>query len=274
MLRSIPLILITVLTFGHVIMAEDDLRPALLEEALWEGELNVRVEGPIYSQILENELGKNGVPTGFIKEKGSMKVDYTMTLRFQVNALGDFTLVGATAFRARQILDSEYWHHFQEEVEVDKGVMMPRRVKVSEITSWVHEFDVKERFDQDSIEIGTIRFAPDGRMDKKGALTIHAEFRPEFKGRGKVSESKERQPAVEDFNKQTEGPSGTTWEMPFSFEVTIQHRKEAVRGSFDISVQANDPFTMSNRKRKSSDVFNANLKAGGSYSLRPLFGKK
>ena len=274
MIRTMMFCLLPVMTLGHAIMASDELELATLEEALWQGELSISIEGPIYSQLLENEMNEAGHLSGYIKEKGSMKVNYLMTIRFQVNALGDFTLVSSDTFRARQILDSEYWHHFQEEVEVDKGVMMPRRVKVSEIKSWLHEFNAESSFDQDSIEGGTIRFAPSGRMDKKGALTIQGEFRPKFKGRGKVKERRERQPAAPDFNKKSEGPSSISWEMPFNFEVTIQLRKEAVRGSFEVSVEAIDPFTMSDRKRKASDVFNPNLKGTGTLSMTPLFGKK
>jgi len=297
-----------------------DEEPPALADALWRGELQIKVDGPLYTQYLanrtENDLlrekkerereegreeepeqksekptiqdfveGKDKARTnknrviGFVKEKGEFKIDYSLTVRFLLNALGEFSLVAIEDFGGDYMVRKETRHTFSEEKVINEKVHRKQRfmqkVQVSETTTTKIRFEKEGSYSDADFNFGNLRFQPSGRMDKKGAIQVIADLKIPYSGEGTVHFIHERQPRDEekDPSKKTVVDIKKTVIFPLAFDFTINHRKEAVNGTFQVEADMPNPFP-SEYDNPNKQRFRNLLKVGGSYSLTPLFSAK
>ena len=274
------LVLAAICTPGTVILAQGQTDMALAEtaplaDALWQGLLTLRLEGPLHGQHLENRMSDTGVPVGFLKEKAKMRMAVVLEMRFLVNALGEFTLSGRYREDGETVLDKEYWYQFEEEHQTEETrVISQRMVRVSEQTRYLYRYEKDDTFDHESLDFGTLRMQPSGRLDKRGQLRVVGSFEPVLVGKGSQTVIKERQPPSEDWNRK-ESVAEIRRELPVSIAFTgeLELRKKPVSGPVQVTFEMGNPLTMPGAERGPS-VFRNEVKASGNLSLTPLFGKK
>ena len=272
---TIPLFLIWLA--GGAILAQD-LEVEPLEEALWEGVLTINVEGPLHSQALSNKLNENGVPVGFTKEKGKMKLSYQLEFRFQVNALGEYTMAVREGFTGEKVLNREFWYMFDEEHVVKKTrVSTRRRVRVSENSEYIYTFNHAKTYTDANFDIGNFRVQPTGRMDKKGVIKVIGEISSQFQGEGTARFVKQRQPASKEYGIQkSDAKAITQYKLPLTFEASIPHKTDTVSVPVQVQITVPVPFYFPDNPEKEPDIFKHTVTASGTVTLKPLFqsGKK
>jgi hypothetical protein len=264
---------------GPAILAQEHTHSALLEvapldDALWQGVLTLRLEGPLHGQHLENRHNDAGVPVGFIKEKSRMRFSYFMEIRFMVNPLGEYTMAGRSLVDGETDLSKEYWYQFEEEHQVEETSVKTRRmVRVSERSNYTYRYEGENTFDQDNFAFGTLRMQPSGRMDRRGKLRIVGTLDPVLTAEGKEIMTKERQPATEEWGVK-ESVTEIKRELPIQIEFTVELelRKKPVTGPVQITFDMSNPLIFPGADRGPS-VYRNEVKATGNLSLTPLFGK-
>ena len=250
-------------------MSQTDPR---LEGALWRGVLNIQVSGHLFSQYLENQT-EGAVLTGFVKEKGDMRLNFTLEIEFLVNPLGEYVLVAKEDINGKQLIHHEYWHRFFEEKIVKKTrIKTQQQVQVSELSETDIQFERNRTYEQHQFNFGSFQLFPSGRMDKKGILQVKGELQIPIKGTGKVTLKKERRPPSEEYARLRKVTKAQRlFVLPLAFDFNINHRKKRVQGSFAVDMPLDNPFSQKDRKEKA--LFTNSLKVVGTYSLVPLFGK-
>lgn len=265
----------TVLFLGSgMSMAEGDA--ASVADALWQGEMIIRVNGPIQTQSLANKTVKDATNTGaleFLKEKGRMDLDFTLTIKFQINALGEFSLVETESMSGEQSLSLERRYQFIEEKFIEKTrITAQNLIKVSERKTMKAQFEHSARFDETDFDAGVLRLVPSGRMNKKGHIQVIGELAFRFAGDGETVILETRQPASEEYGKRKVTEKITRfYDLPLKFDFKITHRKKGVEGSFPVTVEIANPFPPDEEQAGRRDIFRHQVKATGSYKLMPLF---
>ncbi|MDJ0839460.1 MAG: hypothetical protein QNK37_23270 [Acidobacteriota bacterium] len=251
-------------------------QPDALENALWRGELRVQVNGPMFTQYLANNLNETGQVVGFVKEKGSFKIDMTLIIRFLLNAVGESSMAAAETFKGDYMVDRESRIHFREEIILKKQrTSYMQDVHISETYITKIPFDRERDYSQEDFRFGNLRFLPSGRMDNKGQVQILADLRIPVTGAGERVYTRERQPESDkDPNERTVAEVKKTVMIPVVFEVNINHRKDPVSGTFPVTVDITTPFPSEDEEDAQKRTFRPKLTAQGSYSMSPLFDKK
>ena len=272
--KNLGLIAISVLCLGTSSAQDQALEP--LEGALWEGVLRIEVKGPLFSQYLQNVLKNNRLIVGFIKEKGNMDVDFVLEIRFQINSLGETTLLATEDFNGQYMVNREMRNTFKEEIYMKSTrTNFVQKVQSSQTTITKIQFDSQNSYDTEAFQFGSFRFFPSGRMDRRGEIRISGDLEMPFVGKGTVDVTRERQPPSKD-----DPPSATRAEivktilMPLQFDFKIPHRKEVVSGQFNVKTPAKDPFPLQEGDNARLKRSRNQLKAKGSYTLTPLFSEK
>ena len=249
-----------------------------LEGALWKGVLNLKVDGQLRSHFHDNEKTNSGKPVGFTREKAFMDLDFMLQIHFLVNSLGEFTLLATERFDGSQNLSREFRKVIQTEETVKKT-----RLKVTRTIQEAHKseseitFNRDESYDQDSFELGNFIITPSGQMDKKGTITIDADFDIRYNGTGSRTLTKERQPPTPEYGRiKKVYKIKKSWRMPLSFNLQIQHRKKPVQGKINFEAPFTNPFESKKDEegRQEKKIFTKTINVQGSYALEPLFGKK
>ena len=272
--KNLGLIAISVLCLGISSAQDQALDP--LEGALWEGVLRIEVEGPLFSQYLQNILKNNRLIVGFIKEKGNMDVDFVLEIRFQINSLGETTLLATENFNGQYMVNREMRNTYKEEIYMKSTrTNFVQKVQASQTTVTKIQFTNQDSYDSEAFQFGSLRFFPSGRMDRRGEIRITGDLEMPFVGKGTVDVTKERQPPSKD-----DPPSATRAEivktilMPLQFDFKIPHRKEVVSGQFNVKAPAKDPFPLQEGDNARLKRSRNQLKAKGTYTLTPLFSEK
>lgn len=268
-------LLVAMMLFGLAAYgSEGEVRA--IEDALWQGELNIKVSGPIFTQSLANKTSTDTSNTSkleFLKEKGKMEMDFTLTIKFQINALGEFSLVEQEVMTGSQTLNLERRYQFIEETFMEKTrISAQRLVKVSERKNMKAAFDHKARFDESDFERGVFRLIPSGRMNKKGHIQAVGDLKFRFAADGETILFEERQPASEEYGKRKITEKITRfYEVPLKFDFKMNHRKKAEEGSFPVEISISNPFTPEEEDTGRKDIFRHKITASGFYKLMPLF---
>lgn len=247
-----------------------------VEDALWQGELEIRVAGPIFTQSLANRtLGdsSNTSKLEFLKEKGQMDLDFVLKIRFQINALGEFSLVETESMSGSQSLSLERRYQYIEEKFIEQTrITAQQRVKVSERKSMTANFQHDARFDETNFKAGVLRLVPSGRMNKKGEIQVVGDLKFRFAGEGETIIFEERQPPSETYGQRKVTEQITRfYDLPLTFNFKIDHRRKAVEGSFPVEVVISNPFASDEEDGGRKDIFRHQVNASGKYSLTPLF---
>lgn len=242
-----------------------------LEGALWHGVLNISIKGPVYSQFLANKLRADGVPIGYIKEKGEMRIDYDLELQFLVNSLGEYSLLAVDRFEGKQTLKNDYRYRFKEEKVVEKSrLKIDQEVHVSESTLTVLRFSQEATYLQDEFDHGSFRLFPSGRMDKKGLLRVMGNFEIKFTGEGKVTFTKERQPPSKEYARIKKVQEiQKSFVLPIRFDFEIAFKRKAVAGSMAITAAIENPFKRTDEATGKPSLFTNSIQISGRYRLTP-----
>lgn len=261
--------------FGSGLNYSDSGHTAI-EDALWQGELEIRVTGPMHTQALSNRTAgddSNTAAMEFLKEKGAMKIDFTLNFKFQINALGEFSMVETEVMTGGQSLTVERRYQFVEEKFIEKTrISAQQRVKVSERRSMKATFNHKARHDESDFEAGVFKLIPSGRMNKKGSIQVVGDLNFRFAADGETDILEERQPPSETWGQRKVTEKITRfYDLPMTFDFKISHRRKAVDGSFPVKITITNPFAAEEETDGRRDVFRHTIKAHGTYKLIPLF---
>ena len=260
---------------GEPVSGDHSALPAL-EDALWEGELDIRIKGPLFSQYTatrRQDLGTNQIPVGFSKEKSEMNVDGMIKLRFQINELGETNLILVNRMTGDQEVIFEHRYAYMDERQVKKTrVKLDTRVQVLEKKSTAIQIDHEKSYDRIDMEMGTLRFQPNGRMRKRGEIQISAELQLEVWGEARTVYTEEKNPQVEEYGTLKKvSEYRQRFIYPISFDLLIKHRRKQVSGSFQPKIDILDPLVPESEIPDGKTVFNHNVTVSGNYVLRPLF---
>lgn len=247
-----------------------------LEDALWQGRLQIKVTGNTLSQTTANVIeelgGVNATPVGFLKAKGNVDIDLNLTLEFQVNELGEHSFRVVEAFKADRVLDKEYRYRTTEDHQVSNtNITTQRVVQVLNRTDLNVHYEREKTYANDEWSFGSIQIRPSGRMKKKGSMDIEGDLLIIIEGDGKEVHLEERQPPPEEH-----GAVRRTLEikhrleLPLKFSFTVDHRKKPVNGGFNVIVPVENTFSH-DEVDQARTHFQNRLKASGTYQLDPLF---
>ena len=268
-----PSLALGTLALGMGGPAEEKLRP--LEDALWRGELEILIKGPLHFQVIANQMKGEAhkIPIGFSKEKGEMALEYRLRIQFHVNALGEFTLAGHQTYNVKQVLINEYHYKFVEEQTIAQTrVKVPRDVKVAEKKTTQVRFHGEDFFDTDSFDLGPFKMIPSGRMDSNGLLRVQGQFEIPMQGSGESVYIEERQPPSEDFGRRkTTALVKRGFTLPFQFDFEIAHRKKAVEGTYKVMVDIENPFEIEIQDEGAKGLYKSSVVGSGKFRLNPLF---
>jgi hypothetical protein len=218
-----------------------------LEGALWRGEIVLRIEGEIFNQYIANQRRTdqvNDILTAFVKSKGSMEVDATYTLLFEINDLGETSFVLKEDFKADQEILDENHRKFTEERQVKRNRMrVQEEVQLSMKKTTKVNF-VREQDYTNDIPFGSVSFTPSGRMKKRGTIAVSGQFELMFNGNGEAVLLEERSPPSEELNRrQTVSNIQRSFVLPVTFSATVKHRKDAETGELNVTVESDNPFS-------------------------------
>lgn len=217
-----------------------------LEGALWRGEIVLNIEGKIFNQYIANQRQSqqaNDVLTGFVKSKGSMSMDSSYTLAFQINDLGETSYVLKEVFKADQEILDETHRKFTEERKVKRN-----RMTVNDQVNLSMRKTTKVVFEREGeyineIPFGNLEFQPSGRMNRKGTIKVKGTFNLMFEGSGEAVLLEERSPASDELGRrQTKSSIKRSFVLPVTFSATVKHRKDAESGQVTVTVEPNNPF--------------------------------
>lgn len=247
-----------------------------IEDALWQGELEITVAGPMHTQALSNKTsgGDSSIATmEFLKEKGSMEIEFTLNFKFQINALGEFSMVETEEMNGNQALNLERRYQFIEEKFIEKTrISAQQRVKVSERKNMKVSFNHRARHDESDFDAGVFKLVPSGRMNKKGSIQVVGDLTFRFAAEGETESLEERHPPSETWGQRKITEKITRfYELPLSFDFKISHRRKAVDGSFPVDITIANPFAGEEETDGRRDIFRHSIKARGTYKLIPLF---
>lgn len=268
----IHLFLVSLVALGGTV--DDDARPEPLLDALWEGSLEISVEGHQFTQYLTNNTGEG--TEGFVKEKGSFEGEVTLVIHFLINALGEVSLVAKSDAKAEyEVVDLRHTA-FEEEINLKKQrTRYVEEVKVSENTTSTVSFSQSEVYTRENFNLGGLRLQPSGRMDRSGSIKVTGNLELPISAEGTRVYKRERKPKKsEDPNVHTSAPLRKTILIPMDFSFTIKHRKDPMTGIFDVTIPSKSPFPTQENEEPGKRVYRNFFKGKGSYSLNPLFGNR
>jgi len=247
-----------------------------LEDALWRGELRISLEGPQYTQYLANQLSEEGKPIGFIKEKGDFEVAYTLVIRFTINALGEHNMAAGHRVEASYQVDREKRSSYRKEIFLEKQrTSYVENVQISETELSRVGFDEHASFDSGDFAFGSLRFLPSGRMDRRGQIQVIGDMTVPITGTGKRIFTYERQPeSEEEPSTRQVAELDKTVLLPFTFDFSIEHRKDPVAGTFSVEVDVRSPFPSDDDDDAAKRTFRSLIEGSGTFRITPLFGKK
>lgn len=257
--------------------------PPPLDGALWRGEVVINIKGDIFNQYIANETpskrvidvkdsekgqkdskpekiydasehtkttkepeidGEPFVLAGYVKSKGSMQVDATYTIAFQINDLGEAHFVLKEDFQASQEITDENHRKFNIERKVKRN-----RMRVQEEVNLAMRKTTKVNFEREQaytndVPFGNLEFIPSGRMNRKGSIQVKGSFNLMFNGRGQAVLIEEREPPSEDLHRRrTQSSLERSFVLPVSFTATVNHRKDAETGQVSVVVEPENPFS-------------------------------
>lgn len=259
-------------------LSEDSIDFAPLDGALWEGNLAIQIDGPLFSQYMATRFEKRGeasVPVAFFKEKSDFKVDIDVTLRFQINDLGETSMLLTHTIAGNQRLLFEKRYQYREERQVAKtNITTDHLVKVMEKRETEIKYDQNVAFNRGGFDIGEVTFTPSGRMKKKGEMIIQGDLNLEFWGEARSVSIEEKDPSPEDYAAVKKvAEYRNKFSLPVRFTVTLKHKKKQVTDSFTPELEVSDPMVPESDVEGGRRVFSHKLIATGSITLDPLFEK-
>lgn len=250
------------------LLGENDQIHQPLDDALWVGKITLKVEGDLVNQYIGNRVSEEYETTLFDKEKSNVALDALISIEFSINSLGENSLLVDAFATAKQTIDFESKYITEEEVDRG-GLNVPQQVQFLETK--VTQIDLKHQSVHGSkFSIGQINFTPRGRMEKKGEIIIDGHVELELKGPGRYELRKERQPPSEEYAvlEETANVNGSIT-IPIRFSATVKHKREALDGAMNVSINMENPFSHEGYDR-GRDIFRNQLKASGQWKLDPV----
>lgn len=259
-------------------LSQNSIDFAPLDGALWEGNLAIQIDGPLFSQYMATRFEKrNGasVPVAFFKEKSDFTIDIDVTLRFQINDLGETSMLLTHTIAGNQRLLFEKRYQYREERQVaETNISTDQLVKVMEKRETEIKYDQNVAFNRGGFDIGEVTFAPTGRMKKKGELIIQGDLNLEFWGEARSVSIEEKDPSPEDYAAVKKvAEYRNKFSLPLRFTVTLKHKKKEVTATFTPELDVTDPMVPESDVEGGRRAFSHKLVAQGSVTLQPLFDK-
>ncbi|CAM2006992.1 hypothetical protein [Acanthopleuribacter pedis] len=260
-------------------LSENAIAFAPLDGALWEGNVTITIDGPLFSQYSATrmeDLGGAKVPVAFFKEKSDFKVDVDVTLQFQINDLGETSMLITNSFDGKQRLLFEKRYQYREERTIEKtNITTQELVKVMEKRETEIVYDQNQAFNRSGFDIGEVRFSSSGQMKKKGEIVIEGDLNLEFWGDARSVSIEERDPSPTEYAAvQKVATYRNKFSLPLKFSITVKHKKKPVEGAFTPEVEIVDPMVPESDVEGGRSYFSHKIVTNGSYTLTPLFAKK
>lgn len=242
-----------------------------LEGALWEGEMRIEIDGSLFTQYLANRRVADSNLPGYMKEKGEVQLNYSLVIRFQVDSLGEFSMIAADHLTARRQMRREFRYKFKEEIELKGNLKVDQTVQVSEVTLENVPFAAQHDYRREDLP-GSLRFLPSGSLDEKGSLNVKGDLTLSFDAKGVRIFTKARQPISEaDANVQKKAHIKRSLEIPLQFEMSVALRQEPVRGSLSVNAAFTNPFALDDDDHRQRSIFTDRTTVSGHFQMNPLF---
>lgn len=240
-----------------------------LPGALWRGTLEISVKGDQFTQALMGGKTPEGHPE-FIKEKGQMAVDLHLTIEFQIDALGEVSLLARESFTGNySILFSS--HSQIKEAYLKNQVKEFRQVVFNQNRETKVDFQYQATKSKD--QLGDFSIKANGKLDSKGDIEIIGDFVLSYEGSGTYEEERSRQPPnPREPNAKKQAPVKKTYKVPVSFNLKAALGGKPVNGTLKVLSEPKTPFPQDGQTASHAN-YRSSITATGTYRLDPLFGK-
>ncbi len=240
-----------------------------LPGALWRGTLEMIVKGDQFTQAQVGGKTPEGRPE-FIKEKGQMAVDLRLTIEFQIDGVGEVSLLAREAFTGSY---SVVWssHSQAKEVYLKNEVKESRLVMFTKSRETSVDFQYQATKSKD--QLGDLAIRPNGKLDGKGDLDIAGDFVLSYEGSGTYEEEHTRQPPnAKEPNTKKKAPVKKIYKVPVSFNLKVALAGKPVSGALKVLSDPKTPFPQDGPTANQAN-YRSSIAASGTYRLDPLFGK-
>lgn len=240
-----------------------------LPGALWRGTLDISVKGDQFTQAQLGGKTPEGYPE-FIKEKGQMAADLRLTIEFQIDAVGEVSLLARESFTGDYSIDLSS-HSQTKETYLKNGVKETRPVLFNQSRETKVTFQYQATKSKD--QLGDLTLKANGKLDGKGDIEIIGDFVLSYEGSGTYEEARTRQPPNAKYpNTKKQAPVKKTYKVPVSFNLKAALAGKPVSGTLKVLSDPKTPFPQDGPTANQMN-YRSSITATGTYRLDPLFGK-